>query len=398
MYLVERHIIKPTNPLYKELDNVCFLSKNLYNKALYLVRHHYFNTEEYLNYYKLSKLLVDTKAVDYYALNTKVSKETLRLLDRNFKSFFSLLKKKKNKDYDKPIRIPRYLDKQGKYVAVFNKEAVSKKSLKKGLIKLANISNVVKTKVTTDNIVEVRVLPRNNHCIVEVVYKKEEKQLLPNNGRYAAIDLGLNNLATVSSNVEKPFIINGRPLKSINQRWNKHKANLQSRLKDNRRSSKQLKLVTEKRNNRVKDYLHKSSRKIVNFLVSNKISTLVIGYNEEWKQNISIGKVNNQSFVTMPFLTFVQQLEYKCKLEGINVILTEESYTSKCSFLDNEPLEKKDSYLGKRISRGLYKTLKGRLINADLNGSLNILRKVFGEFQYLIGACCTPVRITPTYS
>jgi len=398
MYLVERHIIKPTNPLYKELDNVCFLSKNLYNKALYLVRHHYFNTEEYLNYYKLSKLLVDTKAVDYYALNTKVSKETLRLLDRNFKSFFSLLKKKKNKDYDKPIRIPRYLDKQGKYVAVFNKEAVSKKSLKKGLIKLANISNVVKTKVTTDNIVEVRVLPRNNHCIVEVVYKKEEKQLLPNNGRYAAIDLGLNNLATVSSNVEKPFIINGRPLKSINQRWNKHKANLQSRLKDNRRSSKQLKLVTEKRNNRVKDYLHKSSRKIVNFLVSNKISTLVIGYNEEWKQNISIGSVNNQSFVTMPFKIFVTQLQYKCKLEGINVVITEESYTSKCSFLDNEPLQKKDSYLGKRVSRGLFKTSTNRLINADLNGSLNILRKVFGEFQYSIGACCTPVRITPTYS
>ena len=398
MYLTERHIIKSNNPLFKELNNVCFLSKNLYNKALYIIRQHYFSTKEYLNYYKLSKLLVDTKDVDYYALNTKVSKETLRLLDRNFKSFFALVKKKKNKDYDKPIRIPGYLDKQGRHVAVFNKEAISKTFLRKGLIKLANFFNVVKTKVTTDNIVEVKVLPRTNHYILEVVYEKEEKQLLPDNGRYAAIDLGLNNLATVSSNVEKPFIINGRPLKSINQRWNKHAANLQSRLKDNRKSSKQLALVTEKRNNRVKDYLHKSSRKIVNFLVSNKISTLVIGYNEEWKQNISIGRVNNQSFVTIPFLTFVQQLEYKCKLEGINVILTEESYTSKCSFLDNEPLQKKDSYLGKRISRGLFKSSTNKLINADLNGSLNILRKVFGEFQYPIEACCTPVRITPTYS
>ena len=398
MYLVERHIIKPKNPLYKELDNVCFLSKNLYNKALYLIRQHYFSTKEYLNYYKLSKLLVDTKDVDFYALNTKVSRGTLLLLDRNFKSFFSLIKKRKNKDYDKPIRIPRYLDKQGRYVATFEKRAVSKTFLEKGLIKLANISNVIKTKVELEALKEVRVLPRTNHYILEVVYEKEEKQLSPNNGRYAAIDLGLNNLATVSSNVEKPFIINGRPLKSINQRWNKHKANLQSNLKNNRKSSKQLTLVTEKRNNRVKDYLHKSSRKIVNFLVSNKISTLVIGYNEEWKQNINIGKVNNQSFVTIPFLTFVQQLEYKCKLEGINVVITEESYTSKCSFLDNEPLEKKDSYLGKRISRGLFKTSTNKLINADLNGSLNILRKVFGEFQYPIGACCTPVRITPTYS
>lgn len=393
MYLTERHIIKSNNPLYKELNNVCFLSKNLYNKALYTVRQHYFNTKEYLGFYKLNRVLIDIKDVDYYALPCKVSNQTLRLLDQNFKSFFSLLKKKKSKDYDKPVRIPRYLDKQGRYVAVFNKQAVSTKFLKKGLIKLANISNVVKTKVKLEALKEVRVLPRTNHYILEVVYLKQEKPLLPNNGRYAAIDLGLNNLATVCSNVEKPFIINGRPLKSINQRWNKHKANLQSRLAS--KSSKQLTLITEKRNNRVKDYLHKSSRKIVNFLVSNRISTLVIGYNEEWKQNINIGKVNNQSFVTIPFLTFVQQLEYKCKLEGINVILTEESYTSKCSFLDNEPLGKHDNYKGKRISRGLFKTSKGRLINADLNGSLNILRKVFGDFKYSIGASSVPVRITP---
>ena len=398
MYLVERHIIKPNNSLYKELDNVCFLSKNLYNKALYLVRQHCFSTKEYLDFYKLCKLLVDSKDTDYYALNTKVSKGTLLLLDSNFKSFFSLIKKKKNKDYEKPISIPKYLDKEGRYIAVFNKEAVSKRFLKKGIIKLANISITLVTKVTIDNIVEVRVLPRNNHHIVEVVYKKEEKPLIEDNGRYAAVDLGLNNLATVCSNVEKPFIINGRPLKSINQRWNKHKANLQSRLTNNIKSSKQLALITNKRNNRVKDYLHKSSRKIVNFLVSKNISTLVVGYNEEWKQNISIGKVNNQSFTSIPFYTFVNQLEYKCKLEGINVILTEESYTSKCSFLDNEPLEKQDSYLGKRIKRGLFRSAKNKLINADLNGALNILKKVIGEFQYPIGACCTPVRITPSFN
>ena len=396
MYLVERHIIKPNNPLFKELDNVCFLSKNLYNKALYLVRQHYFNTKEYLNFYKMCNLLTYSKDVDYYALNTKVSKGTLLLLDRNFKSFFVLIKAKKNKDYNKSVNIPRYLDKQGRYIAVFNKHTVSKVYLRKGLIKLANISNVIKTNVKLEDLKEVRLLPRGNHYILEVVYTKEEKPLVEDNGRYAAIDLGLNNLATVCSNVEKPFIINGRPLKSINQRWNKHKANLQSRLTNNKRSSKQLVLITNKRNNRVKDYLHKSSRKIVNFLVSKNISTLVIGYNEEWKQNISIGKVNNQSFTSIPFYTFVQQLEYKCKLEGINIILTEESYTSKCSFLDNEPLGKKDSYLGKRVKRGLFRSAKNKTINADLNGSLNILKKVFGEFQYSIEACCTPVRITPS--
>nr|DAK38059.1 MAG TPA: endonuclease [Caudoviricetes sp.] len=390
MYLTERHIIKNN----KELDEICFNSKNLYNKALYLVRQHYFNNKKHLDYVKVNRLLVDSKDVDYYALPTKVSVQILRLLDRNFSSFFSLIKKKKNNNYDKFVRIPKYLDKEGRTIAIFPKDAISKRFIRKGLIKLSSLNILIPTKVTKSNLVEVRVLPRNNHHIVEIAYKVEEKQLSPNNDRYVSVDLGLNNLATVSSNIEKPFIINGRPLKSINQYWNKEKARLQSFLRDNRKTSKRIERMTNKRNNKVKDYLHKSSRKIVNFLVSKKISTLVVGYNEEWKQNINIGKKNNQSFVSVPFYTFIQQLEYKCKLEGINFILTEESYTSKCSFLDNEPLGKKDTYLGKRVKRGLYKTAKGKLINADLNGSLNILKKVVGELQYPIEVCSTPVRIT----
>lgn len=398
MYLTERHIIKEQDPLHKELDHMCFLTKNLYNKGLYLVRQHYFDTKEYLDYYKLHKKLTTSKDCDYYATNTtRVSNETLKLLDENFKSFYALLKKKKSGDYDKPVKIPKYLDKDGRFIATFNKEAISKKYLKEGIIKLSSITNTIITKkATVDNIVEVRVLPRKNHHIVEVVYKEEEKPLLDNNERYASIDLGVNNLATVSSNVTKPIIINGKPLKSINQRWNKQKAKLQSLLKGNKKSSKQIQLITKKRNNRINTYLHKSSREIVNFLVSNKINTLVIGYNKEWKQNINLGKRNNQSFVGIPFYTFIKQIEYKCKLEGINVILTEESYTSKCSFIDNEPLEKKDTYLGKRIKRGLFKSKEGKLINADLNGSLNILKKVIGEFQYPIEACCPPLLITPS--
>ena len=131
----------------------------------------------------------------------------------------------------------------------------------------------------------------------------------------------------------------------------------------------------------------------MNFLVSNNISTLVIGYNEEWKQNINLGRRNNQSFVGVPFYTFIKQLEYKCRLEGINVITREESYTSKCSFLDSEPLRKHSTYKGKRIKRGLFKTSENKLINADLNGSLNILRKIIGEFQYSIEVCGTPLKI-----
>jgi len=390
MYLVERHIIKNN----KELDELCFKSKNLYNKALYLVRQHYFKTKSYLNFFGVNKLMIDSKDEDYYALPTGVSNQTLRLLDKNFKSFFTLIKKKRSGNYDKLIRIPRYLDKEGRYITTFIKQNVSKKSLKKGLIKLSSLSIEIPTKVTESNLVEVRVLPRNNHHVIEVVYKVEQKEPKSDNGRYASIDLGLDNLATVSSNVVKPFIINGRPLKSINQYYNKEKARLQAHLKGNKKTSKRIKSITNKRNNKVKDYLHKSSRKIVNFLVSNNIGTLIIGYNEEWKQNINLGRTNNQAFVNIPFYTFIKQLEYKCKLEGINVILTEESYTSKCSFLDGESLEEHENYLGKRIKRGLFKSAKGKLINADLNGSLNILRKVVGDFSYPIEVCSTPLRVT----
>ena len=165
-------------------------------------------------------------------------------------------------------------------------------------------------------------------------------------------------------------------------------------MKGDKKTSKRIYSITNKRNNKVKDYLHKSSRKIVNFLVSNNISTLIIGYNEEWKQNINLGRTNNQSFTNIPFYTFINQLDYKCKLEGINVKFIEESYTSKCSFLDGESLEEHENYLGKRIERGLFKSAKGKLINADLNGSLNILKKVVGEFEYPIEVCSTPLRVT----
>ena len=389
IYLTERHIIKNN----KELDMVCFKSKNLYNRALYLIRQHYFETKNYLNYYDINRILVGSKDIDYYSLPANVSNQTLRLLDKNFKSFFALIKKKKNNKYDKLIRIPRYLDKDGRNIVIFNKKSVSKIYLRKGLIKLSSLNILIPTKVTESNLVEVRILPRNNHHVVEIVYKVEEKKLKPNNGRYASIDLGLNNLATVSSNVVKPFIINGRPLKSINQYYNKEVTRLQSLLKNNRKTSKRINNITNKRNNKIKDYLHKSSRLLVNFLVSNDISTLVVGYNEEWKQNINLGKRNNQSFVGIPFYTFIKQLEYKCRLEGINVITTEESYTSKCSFLDNEPLRKHSTYNGKRIKRGLFRSAKNKIINADLNGSLNILRKVVGEFQYPIEVCGTPLKI-----
>ena len=194
----------------------------------------------------------------------------------------------------------------------------------------------------------------------------------------AGIDIGLNNLVALTSNKPgfQPLIANGRPLKSSNQFYNKHEAELQSQLEGNRKTSKRITKLSNKRNRKVNHYLHNASRQIINHLVDEGIGTLVIGKNKNWKQEINIGRQNNQNFVSIPHARFVNMLSYKAKLAGTKVITTEEGYTSKCSFLDLEPIDKHEEYAGKRIKRGLFRANDGTLINADVNGSGNIIRKV----------------------
>ena len=387
MQLVEQHIIKSNNELFNECDRLCFLSKNLYNHANYVIRQSFTNKEnsKYLNYYEINKLFKTDK--DYCALPRKVSNQTLMVLERNWKSFFATIKswaKDKSKFKGKP-RLPKYLDKiKGRFIVTYEKGAISSKELKNGIIKLSGTNISIKT--DKQNINQCRIVPRKGFFVIEVVYTVSDKEKKENNNKYCSIDLGLNNLATVGGNSTKPFIINGRPLKSINQYYNKKLAKLRS----NKNSKSKIHSLCNKRNNKVKDYLHKSSRYIVNHLVSNGVNTLVVGYNKQWKQDINIGRVNNQNFVNIPYLMFIKMLEYKSKLAGINFVLVRENYTSKCSFLDSEPIKKHKKYLGRRIKRGLFKSSSGKLINADLNGSLNILRKVVGDFSYPIEVCSTP--------
>lgn len=382
MNLVEQHIIKKSDKRFKELDKTCFLSKNLYNIGLYEIRQHYFNTKKFLKYTELNKLFVDSKQQDYYQLPTKVSQQTLKLLEQNFKSFFGSLKSKKVKK----CNIPKYLDKEGRFTSVYTIQSISKKRLRSGYVKLSGIDVEVKT--DKRDIRQVRVIHKGNHITIEIIYRKKEKTLKENNGRYCSIDLGLNNLMTIGSNKIKPIIINGKPIKSVNQYYNKKLSKLKSEI--GKRTTKRIKNLTYKRNNKIKDYLHKSTRYVINHLISNDINTLVIGKNDGWKKEINIGKVNNQKFVQVPHNKLIDMLVYKCGLEGINVKLVNESYTSKCSFMDNEKVTKLKKHKGKRIKRGLFKWSKG-LINADLNGSLNILKKAVGKFKYPIEVCSTPM-------
>ena len=390
MILTERHIIKKTNPLYSELDNLCFLSKNLYNSALYTVRQYYFENKKYLSWVNINNNFVKDKQVDYYALPCKVSQQTLKMVDQNMKSFFNAIKAKKSK-----AKLPKYLDKvKGRFLVTYTNQAIGKKALQNGYVELSKTNIKIKTKVK--DVKQVRIVPQNNFIVVEVLYEVKPKPHDNSKEMYCGIDFGLNNLMTCSFQNDSPLIINGKPLKSINWHYNKEKSRLQSLLDGRKKTSKRIQNITLKRNNRINDYLHKTTKIFVNYLVSKEINNVVIGYNKEWKQGINIGRVNNQNFVGIPYYKLLNMLTYKCELEGISVIETEESYTSKCSFLDDEDICRHEEYDGKRIKRGLYKASDGRLINADVNGALNILKKVIGKFEYdSIKVCSTPLVVTP---
>lgn len=371
---VEKHIINEHHKYFDECKHLTWLSKNLYNATLYCVRQQFIFNKKYLSYYEINKKFTRRNQHDYRQLPSKVSQTIQRLVDKNMQSFFSLLKLKKDKGYDKSIKLPNYLKSNGLQVVHYVKQALSFKK-KKGFVHLSKTNIFIRTKQNIDNIRYVKIVPKGNHFLIIVGYSVKEIDLLKDNSRYGSIDLGLNNLITFSSNVTKPFIINGKPIKSINQYYNKKISTLKSKLLKNKRVSKRINNLYKRRSHKIDDYLHKSTKTLVNHLVSNRINTLVIGYNKGWKQDIKIGKRNNQNFVQIPFQRLINMLIYKCNEQGISVVLQEESYTSKCSFLDNESIRKHDKYSGRRIKRGLFKTKNGDLINADLNGSLNILKK-----------------------
>lgn len=398
MILVERHIIKPKHKYYDEIDNLCWLSKNLYNSTLYNVRKYYFENKKFLKFQVINKMYVKDNNPDYRALPAKVAKHTQMLVERNFKSFFEVLKLKKQGKYNKPVKIPKYLNKKtGRQVVHYEKGAISFKN--QGYVKLSKTNIKIKTKLSKDIVQFVRLIPNNNRMIIEIGYNVQEKETIQSN-HCLAIDIGINNIAAcVTTNGEK-FLINGKPLKYINHNYNKRISDIQSKLKPthNTYKSKYTANITNKRNNRITDYLHKITTYIVNHAVSNNIATIIVGYNKDWKQDTNMGKVNNQNFVNIPFYKFISMLEYKCNLNGISFKTITEEYTSKCSFVDNEKITRHINYAGKRITRELFKTKKGIVINADINGAYNILKKYMTKnatwnekiSQTLVKVCSIP--------
>ena len=413
MYLTLKQQLKHLSK--KEFRNLKYLShiaKNLTNEAIYNIRQYYFNEKKYLNYQKNYSLLKNSP--NYKLLNSNMAQQVLKEVDGSFKSFFSLIKLAEKGKYNfKDIKLPNYLDKKGFTTLIIGFVRLNENKL---TIPYSNLFSKEHKKIEINippilvdkKIKEIRIIPKLNARFFEIQYTYEVKEIQRelNKNNALAIDLGINNLTTCVTNNGKSFIIDGRKLKSINQYYNKINAKLQS-IKDKqgitRKTTLRQKKLARKRNNRVNDYMNKTARKIINYCLNNDIGNIVLGYNNDFQRNSNVGSINNQNFVNIPYGKLRDKLEYLSKLYGIEFKLQEESYTSIASFFDRDeiPIYNKDNsqeyiFSGKRIKRGLYKTKKGYLLNADCNGALNILRKskvVSLEALYHRGELNTPKRI-----
>jgi len=413
MYLAVKQKVKHlTKREYLILRDLCRLSKNLKNQALYEVRQEFFNNKRYIGYTEIYNRL---KTCDTYkTLNANMAQHIIKTVEADFKSFYRTLKSKLDGKFDAQVNIPHYLPKDGFYELIIQQIIINRGIMKLPYsVKYAKTHDSVHIKIPTclqdKRIKEIRIRPLFNARYFEITYTYEveddviEKVELDTN-RALAIDFGVNNLCTCVTSDGDSFIIDGKKLKSINQWADKEYARLNS-IKDKQGfkhmlTKRQAKLWL-KRSDRARDYLGKTVKKIIGYCLDNNIGILVCGYNKGFQRGACFNSVVNQSFVQMPFLKLKNRLEYQCKLNGIRFIEQEESYTSKASFWDKDPIPVYgDKYIpkfsGKRIKRGLYRTSDGRLLNADVNGALNILRKsnvVSLEGLYSRGELSTPIRI-----
>jgi IS605 OrfB family transposase len=375
-------------PQTEQLVNLCKVSNNLYNQALYLFRQALKNENKWLWYADMDKLMKTTPnlegEINYRLLKAQVSQQILKVLDKNIKAYCKAIKDFKTNPakYKAMPQLPSFRKRSGLFNLYYpNQSAI----IKNGKIRLAKDLEILipqwdKYKERIQNFQQVRILPSGKKLKVEIVYRQEVKDADLDKSKYASIDLGIDNLATMVTD-KGGFLYSGKFLKSYNRNFNRQLAKLQS-IKDKqgiKKATKRMQNLYEKRDRYFEDAFHKYSRMIVNHLIENRIGNLVVGYNTGWKQSVNIGKRNNQKFVQIPFARLASYLKYKCGMAGIRFVENEESYTSKCDALAKEEIGKHESYLGKRVKRGLFRSSTGRYINADVNGAVNILRKVVGD-------------------
>ena len=413
MYLTVKQQVKHLSKEdYLIIKGLCHTAKNLANEAIYNIRQYYFANGKFLEYKQNYALLKNSS--NYKTLNSNMAQQILKEVDGSFKSFFSLLKLAKKGKYPfKACRLPHYFPKDGYLTLVIGFVRLNGNRL---ILPYSNAFRVshkpVEIKIppilVDKNIKEIRIIPKANARFFEIQYTYEvacvQRNLNKNNA--LAIDLGVNNLVTAVSSNGKSFIIDGRYLKSVNQWFNKEFARLQS-VRDKqhlgKKPSNKQNAIARNRNNKVNDYMSKAARKIIDYCICNDIGTLVVGYNKTFQRGCRMIKKNKQNFVNIPYGKLCNKLKYLCELNDIVFVEQEESYTSKASFWDKDyiPVYNADNLIhykfsGRRVYRGLYKTGNGKLLNADINGALNIMRKsnvVDLSILYSRGDVDAPIRI-----
>ena len=417
---IVRFNIKKSHIDYKYIKTQLIESKETYNFANYILRQLYFKNSnkhkyslEFINEYPslkdlflkyieenkqfsslFYKIICEFSKLRQYSINLKIVQNIVDKLKNDWTSYWKLLKMKKNKTYDEKINIPRYKKKYN--LVEYNNQVISKKKLKQGYIGTDKMKQGIKIANRHKNLdcKCFRIYNKNDKILCELIYEKEIEEVEKNN-KVASIDIGLENLFTIAFNYNKKGIsIKGSRLKAINQYFNKVKSKLQSLLPSKQYVSKAINQLLYKRTEQLRNYIGYYTNKLIEILKEEKISKLVIGYNKEWKQEINIGSKNNQNFVSIPFRKILDILKYKLEDNEIEYKEQEESYTSKASYLDNDdiPIYKENDdtnyiFSGRRIKRGIYKSKQGKIINADLNGALNILKKsgekLIEELEYL---------------
>lgn len=411
--LAEKQIVAKSDSRFEQLDNLCFRAKNLYNRAMYLTRHSLFDENFQFTTNFESDLRADVEHPDYRnMLDMASAQQVLRQVSSAWKAYFAAHRdwKQNPNKYTREPKIPKYLKTDGRYPFTFtagpNSRDYSAFLLPDGTFKLPRKFNGLKihtncyTKKGFQRVNEIKIISKKYQVEISVVYTVEVDGMKPDNCRYLSIDIGLDNLAACVSNDQSldPFVVNGKSLKSINQYYNKKQAELKSEAKicHNLDWTHRLDRLTEKRNRKIEDYLHCASKYLIKYCLQNNINTVIIGKNDRWKQSINLGSRTNQNFVHIPHARFIDMVKYKGQINGITVICTEESYTSGTSFLDDEEPNKNCYDKSRRVHRGLFRSNKGLLINADINGAHQIMKKVVPDAfeQWDRGHVVSPVRIS----
>jgi len=377
----ERHVINRNHVIWGACDELCFQSKNVFNYANYVMRQQFIETQKVIKY---NDLTFQLKTSDCFKeLGSNSAQHTLKMLCKSWKAFLVSVKdyyKNPSKYLGKP-KLPKYKDKQGRHICVLTnmQSQIQNGYLYFAFTRLKPFNNLFRTKVQGHHL-QTRIIPQGGNYILEIVYEKEVVEQPTESHNIASIDLGVNNFVTMANNIDaKSIIINGKGIKSYNKYWNKEISKFKSIAKKENKLdwTKRQARLTNKRNNKMEYFMHKASKEVINYCLELDIDTIVVGLNKEWKQEANMHKSVNQTFVQIPYDKFISKLAYKCEDAGIKFITNEESYTSGTSFLDAE-IPCKDNYnKSRRIYRGMFKSNNGTLINSDLNGAYQIMKKVF---------------------